>query len=202
MQDKLENGARVETIEPPKVSRDWDEEALKRRRWNISGTVIGRSDAHGHTYQVEHAGGGLAWYERRELRRLEALQSTPEEREVALGKMRTLAESYYREAVRTGCHAFIEFAGLMNEFIQVCARAHRQGHDFPFANTHSGTALPFEPYNLAYLAEKLNCIYGPALLSNKPNRDAFISGLFEGEFKLQRHGAVDDILGDVLRDSA
>ena len=101
-----------------------------------------------------------------------------------LKKMQALSDLYYSHATRAGCHAFIEFAGLMNEFIKVCADAHKNGQDFPFANTHSGSALPFQHYHLAYLAEKLNCIYGPGLLANEANRRAFIEVLFDGEYKL------------------
>jgi len=101
-----------------------------------------------------------------------------------LQKMEALASLYYGKACAAGCHAFIEFAGLMNEFIKVCADAHKAGQQFPFANTHSGSSLPFQPYHMAYLAEKLNCIYGPGLLSSETNRRAFVDVLFDGEFKL------------------
>lgn len=200
MRDKLWNGEKVETVKPKVESKDWGPDGLKNRRWSVSGKIIAESNSHGVIYQVEYEDGSSAWYERRELKRLESGQNTPEERAGMLQKMRDLSDAYYSKATATGCHAFIEFAGLMNEFITVCSKAHNQGQDFPFANTHSGTALPFKPWNLAYLAEKLNCIYGPALLSDKANRDAFIAELFEGQFKLQRHNAVEQVVEEMLGD--
>jgi len=101
-----------------------------------------------------------------------------------LAKMRDASNAFYAAAAASGCHAFIEFTGLMNEFIKVCADAHNDGKDFAFANTHGSTALPFQPYHLAYLAEKLNCIYGPALLKSETSRKAFIAALFEGQYEL------------------
>lgn len=184
MHDKLEHGESVETVEPKKVSTDWQAEALKDRRWGVSGKVIEHSDSHGPVYKVRHQDGTTAWYERRELKRLDATTYTPEQRVEMLQKMQALSDLYYGKACAAGCHAFIEFAGLMNEFIKVCTEAHKQGQDFPFANTHSGQALPFAPYHVAYLAEKLNCIYGPGLLASDANRRAFIEELFEGHFKL------------------
>jgi len=109
---------------------------------------------------------------------------TPAEREELLAKMSAVSHAFYAQATRAGVHAFIEFCGLMNEFIQVCHRAHQAGLDFTMANTHTGIELPFEVYNAEYLAEKLNCIYGPALISNEKAREAFIATMFEGRFKL------------------
>jgi len=108
----------------------------------------------------------------------------PEERATMILKMKMASQNYYSSAIRTGVHAFIEFNGLMNEFIQVCEKAQNAGQDFTMANTHSGQALPFHEYNAKYLAEKLNCIYGPALLGDDANRRAFVEELFEGEYEL------------------
>lgn len=106
------------------------------------------------------------------------------QREVILGQMTVTCNRYYQEAVASHCHPWIEFCGLQSEYIQLCRRAHAQGLDFTQANTHSGIALPMQDYNAQYIAEKLNCIYGPALLNSKPLADAFIATLFEGKYKL------------------
>ena len=103
---------------------------------------------------------------------------TPEEREEMLRKMKAASNIFYGLATQTGCHTFIEFTGLMNEFIQICEKAHAQDIDFPFANAHTGQALPMEPYNLAYLGEKLTCIYGPAL-RKEANLRALLAALEE-----------------------
>jgi hypothetical protein len=101
-----------------------------------------------------------------------------------LVRMKRITDAFYGRATGVGVHAFIEFCGLMNEFVQVCQEAHARGVNFTQANTHSGQELPFAPHHATYLAEKLNCIYGPSLLSNEANRQAFIQTLFEGVYKL------------------
>lgn len=83
-----------------------------------------------------------------------------EERQAILERMRVASSMFYMMATRAGCHAFIEFAGLMNEFIKVCADADAQGIDWVHANVHGSVRLPFAPYHIAYLSEKLECIYG------------------------------------------
>lgn len=99
-----------------------------------------------------------------------------EERETILAKMRAVSAAFYAGAVQTGAHPFIEFCGLMNEYIKVCESAHQKGIDFTQANTHSGKALPMETYEAAYIGEKIGCIYGPTL-SNPTLFAAFIQKL-------------------------
>ena len=67
------------------------------------------------------------------------------EREQALRAMRSSADAFYRSAVQIGVHPFIEFAGLMNEYLLACAQAHAQGIDFSECNRHSGQALLQHP---------------------------------------------------------
>jgi len=113
---------------------------------------------------------------------------TPEERQQTLSEMQAISDKFYlmvfKAEMGSKAHAFVEFTGVMNEFITLCRGAETQGIDFTTTNTHSGKALPMQPHNADYLAEKLNCIYGPALLSDKDVRDAFIATLFGGEFRL------------------
>lgn len=108
------------------------------------------------------------------------------ERDEILKAMRSASERFYAMAVQTKCHPFIEFTGLMNEYIKVCQDASAKDIDFTQANTHTGQSLPIQTYHAAYLAEKLNCIYGPALLSSSEVRRTFIEVLLEGEFQLTR----------------
>jgi hypothetical protein len=112
------------------------------------------------------------------------VESSPEERREMLEKMQQISNTFYSLSVQVGVHAWIEFCGLMNEYVTLCQAAHAQGIDFGQANTHSGAALPVKPHNAAYLAEKLNCIYGPSLLSDPEVRGSFIDVLFDGRFKL------------------
>lgn len=96
-------------------------------------------------------------------------------------KMRLVAASFYPAACATGCHAFIEFTGLMNEFITICEKSMEKNIDFALANTHNNVALAIEPHHVQYLAEKLDCIYGPSIRGNKEIRDAFIRAMTEDE---------------------
>ena len=100
----------------------------------------------------------------------------PEEREAILLQMQLASDAFYRSAFRIGCHQFIEFCGLMNEYIKICRRAHAQGFDFNEASAHSGRALPIRSYEAQYLAEKLGCIYGPSL-QEPENGKAFLEQL-------------------------
>jgi hypothetical protein len=121
---------------------------------------------------------------------------TPEQREEILQKMQAASNGFYSVAVRTGCHAFIEFCGLMNEFIVVCREAEKAGIDFTTANTHTGQTLPFAEHNAEYLGEKLNCIYGLALINNPVIGTAFVQAIFgEGVVLVKEEyvqGALDD----------
>jgi lipopolysaccharide biosynthesis protein len=104
---------------------------------------------------------------------------TADERKQMLEKMRRLSNAFYSEAVQIGVHSFIEFTGLMNEFIDICRNADVQGVDFVRANTHSNKAMSIADHQIHYLAEKLDCIYGP-MLKDPANKRAFVKA-FLGE---------------------
>lgn len=80
-----------------------------------------------------------------------------------LAKMTAASSGFYRAAVNTGCHAFIEFTGLINEYIKICRRTMESGGDFTETNIHSGMAQAIESYEAEYIAQKLKCIYGTSL---------------------------------------
>ncbi len=96
-------------------------------------------------------------------RAAEEFELDKERRAEALQRMKAASDTFYGLAVRTGCHAFIEFAGLMNEFITLCHKAEADGVNWLMANTHTNTPIPIREHNIDYLAEKLDCIYGPSL---------------------------------------
>lgn len=93
---------------------------------------------------------------------------TADERAAMLRGMRAVSDNFYAGAVRVGVHAFIEFCGLMNEFIKLCTEAHEKGIDFTMANVHADQHLPFQPHHIAYLNEKLECIYGMRFTVDDP----------------------------------
>lgn len=81
------------------------------------------------------------------------------ERATALHYMRAASSQFYAAAVRIGNHPFIEFTGLMNEYIKCCDAAHKAGVDFTDCSAHSGLQLPMPPYAVDYVNEKLECIF-------------------------------------------
>lgn len=83
--------------------------------------------------------------------------------ECSLKLMRSASDNFYRAAVGTDNHAFIEFTGLLNEYIQACEMALANGQDFRHANKHTGEPLPLAPHMLDYLNEKLGCIFNGAV---------------------------------------
>lgn len=94
--------------------------------------------------------------------------------------MQAASSRFYSSAVHTGNHAFIEFTGLMNEYIKLCQDALAAGEDFTTTSVHTGKALPMAAYHAAYLGEKIGCIYGTALAAPKL-RAAFEEKLYGGE---------------------
>ena len=81
------------------------------------------------------------------------------EREAAIRKMKEVSKGFYLAAIEIGNHPFIEFTGLMNEYIKMCEEAHAQGIDFSECNTHTGLDLPMLPHERDYVNEKLECIF-------------------------------------------
>lgn len=45
-------------------------------------------------------------------------------------QMRQLSNQFYVGAITIGNHPFIEFTGLMNEYIEACKEALKEGIDF------------------------------------------------------------------------
>lgn len=75
-------------------------------------------------------------------------------------RMQTVSNAFYYSAINVGNHAFIEFCGLMNEYIKVCEHTLEAGEDFTATTAHGqGIALRMEDFHRRYLAEKLGCIF-------------------------------------------
>jgi hypothetical protein len=93
---------------------------------------------------------------------------TPAEQKVALDQMQLASDAFYRAAVNIGVHPFLEFTGLMNEYIKACREAHAEGIDFSDCSRHLGQVLPLHPVSSDYINEKLECIFsGAKVLSTK-----------------------------------
>jgi hypothetical protein len=92
--------------------------------------------------------------------------------------MRDAANRIYPILVQCNVHPFIEFNGLMQKYVDICQNAARKGIAFPDLHEHSGEAVPVEAHDMLYLAEKLRCIFGPALDADPKVREAFLVGMF------------------------
>jgi hypothetical protein len=90
---------------------------------------------------------------------------THEERRHALQRMHDTINRFYGSAIQIGNHPFIEFAGVMKAYLNSCQLAHEAGIDFSECNAHSGEPLPMESFEVAYLTEKLNCIFGGRIVA-------------------------------------
>lgn len=65
---RLDIGQRVKTTAPCTPDGDWTEEALKSRRWGVSGVITAEHDSHGLCYDVLHdVDGTVGHYDPREL---------------------------------------------------------------------------------------------------------------------------------------
>ncbi|MEO7326596.1 MAG: hypothetical protein ABIW82_17380 [Dokdonella sp.] len=73
--------------------------------------------------------------------------------------------AFYAAAQHVGNHPFLEFAGVMASYVNSCRRAHAAGIDFTECSVHSGTPLPIESFEIGYLNEKLNCIFGGRIVA-------------------------------------
>lgn len=93
-----------------------------------------------------------------------------EERERMLARMTEIKDSFYAAAQRVGHHQFLEFAGLMAEYIKACERMHGAGLDF------GTTEVDLKAHEAMYVAEKFDCIFGQAL-ANPKTREAFLGVL-------------------------
>jgi hypothetical protein len=107
-------------------------------------------------------------------------EQNKEYRAKALAGMRKASATFYGLAAMSGHHAFVEFCGLQQEYIKMCEAAESAGIDWLLASTHTNMALPMELYNIAYLAEKLDCIYGPSLRDPK-KREQFVRAFLHVE---------------------
>jgi hypothetical protein len=106
---------------------------------------------------------------------------SPEQLRDMLAKMEAVTAAFYPAAASTGVHTFIEFTGLMHEFIKICRQSAAQDVDFASASTHTGKPLVVYSYNADYIVEKLDCIFGPAIKSSPEVRAAFAKLLGDPE---------------------
>jgi hypothetical protein len=106
-----------------------------------------------------------------------------------LALMQFTSENFYREAQQCEKHQFLEFNGLLIEYIKLLREMHNAQQDFI-----TNEVLPMKPHNAEYIAEKLSCIYGDTFLAQENVRNAFIEALFKGEFRLVPADAAVEVM--------
>ncbi len=95
---------------------------------------------------------------------------SPEEKEECLRLCAALSSAvtdFYYVLFRLGTggrfHAFVEWCGVMQEHVKITTDLLNADVDAFNMNVHSGQTLPVPSYRLAYLAEKMECIFNGAV---------------------------------------
>ena len=83
-----------------------------------------------------------------------------------LDSMRQVSHTFYQSAIAIGNHPFIEFTGLINEYIKLCEECFAMGIDFSQCNIHAGNNLPISNHSIDYIEEKLECIFQDSVSLN------------------------------------
>lgn len=86
------------------------------------------------------------------------LTLTPEQ---SLELMRGASNTFYQLAALTQCHPFLEFTGILNEYIKICEENYKLREiDFREENIHTGkNQMVIADYMIDYINEKLECIF-------------------------------------------
>lgn len=114
-------------------------------------------------------------------------QNTPDDLQEMLNRMEKLSTGFYWIAFEIRNHAFIEFCGLMREYINLCKLALDEGRDFTQANIHTGKPLfTMEEHHAKYLGDKFGCIFGACFAQNWDHIRAFVLEAFGVDIGEQR----------------
>ena len=97
---------------------------------------------------------------------------TKEEQAEKLKLLEAISKVFYAQAARAEVHTFLEVNGFLAELIKMFKDMHEAGIDF------ATESLRAAPHQMAYVAEKIDCIFGDAL-SDPKNREAFLAKLEE-----------------------
>jgi hypothetical protein len=93
---------------------------------------------------------------------------------LALDKMQQAAHDFYIAAVKTNKTQFVEFSGLLTEYVQLLRRQFMEGKDILAEDS------PLDTPSAMKFGEKLNAIFGESLMKNREVRSAFLMKLFPG----------------------
>lgn len=83
--------------------------------------------------------------------------------ETTLQKMRHAVFGFQWQAVHTGDHAMVEFANIMQNYLECAERTAALGMDFVELGLDRSRTIDITTRDEIYIAEKLSCIYGDRL---------------------------------------
>jgi hypothetical protein len=107
------------------------------------------------------------------------------ELETMIDRMCDLITQFYHSAVQIGNHPFLEWTGVMNEYVRLCINALAEGIDFANANIHSRGVLPVYEFNVDYFAEKTRCIFGNTLTAQPELARVFLEKVLTDQAALE-----------------
>jgi len=88
---------------------------------------------------------------------------------------------FFKENMASKCQAFMEINGLISKYVELCEAANEAGIDFTVAHKHNAQALPVAAHDIAYLAEKIECLFGPTLRAHPEAWPAFLRVLLRDD---------------------
>lgn len=110
--------------------------------------------------------------------------------------MQEIASKFYHAAIHVHNHPFIEFNGLMTEYIKCCETALAEGVDFTLCNVHTGKQLPMFEHQVRYTNEKLECIYtGRSVLKENTTVEEYTFNLRVQHYYMDEGAEIAKILG-------
>lgn len=81
------------------------------------------------------------------------------ELQLTIKSMQCVSDDFYRKACLIGNHPFIEFTGVINEYIKACTDALTKNIDYTLCNAHTGIKLPLTEHQIDYINQKLECLF-------------------------------------------
>jgi len=112
-----------------------------------------------------------------------ATSDDPAEPADSLADVRPILAAFYlalfRAEVGSRCHAFLEFVGVMQKYLDLVRELEAQGVVEPWQlNTHCAPDITVPDHHVRYLAEKIGCIFAPLVNADPATADILRRALF------------------------
>lgn len=86
--------------------------------------------------------------------------------QAVLQRAHEAAQAIYGLLTQTGCHAMIEWCGVLSAYVEMLSEAVRQGADPLEINQHLPTQAEVPDHKVRYVMEKLGCQLKPFIRAN------------------------------------